>query len=135
MAHKLPKDSTPAVQRGHEIFDLDMSYVRWFSVGIVALLIVTAMVAFRMMGGFRVPTPPAVTLPAVTAPAVKGSASASFPVLQSAPQEDLRTYRGGKGTSLEGYGWIDRKDGIVHVPIERAMELVAAPRPDVGRTR
>jgi hypothetical protein len=26
---------------------------------------------------------------------------------------------------LESYGWVDREKGIVHLPIERAMELVA----------
>ena len=27
---------------------------------------------------------------------------------------------------LHGYGWVDRSRGIVRIPIERAMELVAA---------
>lgn len=26
---------------------------------------------------------------------------------------------------LQGYGWVDRQKGIIHIPIERAMELVA----------
>jgi hypothetical protein len=26
---------------------------------------------------------------------------------------------------LRSYGWVDRRQGIVHIPIERAMELVA----------
>jgi hypothetical protein len=35
--------------------------------------------------------------------------------------EDLARRR----AKLEGYGWVDREKGIVHLPIERAMELVA----------
>lgn len=27
---------------------------------------------------------------------------------------------------LSGYGWVDRKSGVIHIPIERAMEMVAA---------
>jgi hypothetical protein len=27
---------------------------------------------------------------------------------------------------LESYGWVDREHGIAHVPIERAMEIMAA---------
>ena len=27
--------------------------------------------------------------------------------------------------ALESYGWVDRKAGVVHIPIERAMELTA----------
>jgi hypothetical protein len=41
---------------------------------------------------------------------------------------------------LDSYGWVDRKDGIVRVPIAEAMKLVAGrghaafdPLPDLGR--
>jgi hypothetical protein len=37
--------------------------------------------------------------------------------------------RGAENTDdmrLESYGWVDRKAGIVHVPIERAMQLLEA---------
>lgn len=27
---------------------------------------------------------------------------------------------------LNSYGWVDRKAGIVHIPIERAMDIIAA---------
>ncbi len=36
---------------------------------------------------------------------------------------------------LESYGWVDRSAGIVHLPIDRAMELVAQgvrPTPDTS---
>jgi hypothetical protein len=26
---------------------------------------------------------------------------------------------------LSSYGWVDRKEGVIHVPIERAMDLVS----------
>ncbi|MFI4980436.1 MAG: hypothetical protein ACHQIO_08805, partial [Nevskiales bacterium] len=123
MAHKPADGGTPAVQRGHEIFDLDLRYVRWFSLIIVVLLIVTAAVAYHLMGGFRIDNP-------ATAPSAETSAPAPFATLQNAPQQDLRTYRRDKAASLEGYRWADRKDGVVQIPIERAMELVAAPRPE-----
>lgn len=32
---------------------------------------------------------------------------------------------------LSSYGWIDRAKGVVHIPIERAMEQVIASPPDV----
>jgi hypothetical protein len=120
MARNPSEGSLPAVQRGHEIFDLDVSYVRWFSLAIVVLLIVTAATAFAMLGGFRLPH-------AAAAPVVEGPASA--PTLQSAPQDELRTYRRAKAAALEGYHWIDRRGGVVQIPIERAMEMVAAQAP------
>ncbi|MFI4890788.1 MAG: hypothetical protein ACHQIL_09680 [Steroidobacterales bacterium] len=139
MAHNTPESRVPALQRGHEIFDLDVSYVRWFSLGVVVLLIVTAAAAFAMLGGFRIPHPTT-----RAAPPADGSASAAFAILQSAPQDELRTYRRDKARALEGYRWVDRNGGVVQIPIERAMELVAAeggaqgvapPQPRGGRTQ
>ncbi len=120
MAHNPGEEHVAAAQRGHEIFDLDLSYVRWFSLGIVVLVIATAAVAFLMLGGFRIPQPSNGTVPAAA-----GSPSAPFPTLQSAPQDELRVYRRDMAHALEGYRWVDRSGGIVQIPIERAMELVA----------
>jgi len=123
MAHNAPEAKVPALQHGREIFDLDVSFMRWFSLGIVLLVIVTAAAAFALLGGFHV------TAPAThAAPAAEGSGSAPFATLQSAPQDELRSYRRAKAAALEGYRWVDRKGGVVQIPIERAMELVAAER-------
>lgn len=119
MARKPPEQSMSAVERGHEIFDLDTSFLRWFSLGIVMLLIVTAAAAFALLNGFRI------SLPA-TRPVPAAEGSAPVAALQSTPQQDLRTYRRTKSAALEGYRWIDRDAGVVQIPIERAMELLAA---------
>jgi hypothetical protein len=120
-------------RRGHEVFDLDARYIGWFTVGIVILLFATAIAAFAMLGGFRVPPPPRDAAPhsdSPTAPPV--------PALQSAPAEDLRVYRRDKASMLEGYRWLDRASGIVQLPIERAMQLAAergAQRPESAGDR
>jgi hypothetical protein len=46
------------------------------------------------------------------------------PRLQTAPERDLKALRAAEDALLHGYGWIDRRAGIVRVPIERGMELV-----------
>src|SRR5206468_2965689 len=45
--------------------------------------------------------------------------------LQTTPAEDLAQLRAREDTTLDGYGWEDRTAGVVHIPIARAMELVA----------
>lgn len=121
MAHNTPEARVPAVRGGREIFDLDVSFMRWFSLGIVVLVLLTSLAAFELLGGFRVPAPATRAAPA----GEERSGAPSIPILQSAPQDDLRTYRQSKAAALEGYHWIDRKDGVVQIPIERAMELLA----------
>src|SRR5262245_2827656 len=46
------------------------------------------------------------------------------PRLQTAPGEELATFRARERALLGSYGWVDRELGRVHIPIERALELV-----------
>jgi len=46
------------------------------------------------------------------------------PRLQVAPPADLAVLRAREDARLNSYGWIDRKAGIVRIPIERAMDLI-----------
>jgi hypothetical protein len=47
------------------------------------------------------------------------------PRLQASPALDLRELQAREHERLSTYGWVDRQAGVVHLPIERAMELVA----------
>lgn len=47
------------------------------------------------------------------------------PRLQSAPARDLAQMRAAEDQILNSYGWLDRGQGTVRIPISRAMELVA----------
>jgi len=42
------------------------------------------------------------------------------------PYEALQQLDADQLSSLSSYGWVDQQRGIAHIPIERAMELVAA---------
>jgi hypothetical protein len=62
---------------------------------------------------------------------VPGSAvvpAARFPPphLQSDPAGELRDYQAAQRARLEGYAWADRERGLVRIPIERAMSMIAA---------
>jgi hypothetical protein len=48
------------------------------------------------------------------------------PVLQLDPPADFKDFRAKEKTQLESYGWIDRNRGIAHIPIDEAMQDVAA---------
>ena len=47
------------------------------------------------------------------------------PNLQLNPPDDLRSFRAREDAELNSYGWVDRTNGVVHIPITRAMELIA----------
>lgn len=46
------------------------------------------------------------------------------PRLQPNPQTDLAVYLEEQKTELDTYGWVDRQNGVVRIPIDRAMELL-----------
>jgi len=45
------------------------------------------------------------------------------PRLQTDPREDLRVLRQAEEDALKTYGWIDKNNGIVRIPIDEAMKL------------
>jgi hypothetical protein len=49
---------------------------------------------------------------------------AGSPALQVAPPADLAAYKKKEQALLDSYGWIDRRAGVVRIPISRAMSLV-----------
>ena len=56
------------------------------------------------------------------------------PRLQTQPFRDVYLLKQGQNERLTSYGWADRANGFVHIPIDRAMELTremhAPARPD-----
>ena len=47
------------------------------------------------------------------------------PALQVSPLQEMRSMREREQRVLGSYGWVDRDKGVVRIPIERAMTLVA----------
>ncbi len=47
-----------------------------------------------------------------------------LPRLQVNPEQDLKALREQQTAALDTYGWVDRDRGIVHIPIDRAMDLI-----------
>jgi hypothetical protein len=47
------------------------------------------------------------------------------PQLQKDPASDLAKMKEEELNQLNSYGWVDRSAGIAHIPIERAIDIVA----------
>jgi hypothetical protein len=48
------------------------------------------------------------------------------PALQKDPREDLRRFERDQRAALSGYGWVDQSKGLVRIPIEEAIRIIAA---------
>jgi len=89
---------------------------------------VVAMIALALAAALGiVKTGPSVS----SIPRAPGDGAA--PRLQAVPEADIVAYRREKEALLHGYAWVDRSHGIVRIPIERAMALLASPQPPGAR--
>jgi hypothetical protein len=48
------------------------------------------------------------------------------PALQKHPQADLQDFERAQRAALSGYSWVDQSKGLARIPIEQAMQIVAA---------
>jgi hypothetical protein len=46
------------------------------------------------------------------------------PRLQVYPVRHWKDFEAAESNRLSSYGWMDRSNGVVHIPIERAMDLI-----------
>jgi len=47
------------------------------------------------------------------------------PRLESSERMEINDFRVHEERTLSSYGWVDQQAGVVHIPIERAMQLLA----------
>lgn len=121
---------------GHETRDVSARPVVLAGVGLLVLLLATSAGAWWLLAHYQARearrSPPASPLAREY-----GRAEPPAPRLQTDPLADLRALRAEEDARLFGYGWVDRDAGIVRIPIERAIDLLAerAAAARAGRAR
>lgn len=123
-ARKPPPVAREAQRVGHETRDMNAWVVAAAGVGLVVMLgVVLAGVTWLQAGVMGPPAgvapPPVRATPAV--PPLPPE-----PRLEAVPGQQLREVRAAEDALLNSYGWIDRQAGVAHMPIDRAIRLLAA---------
>lgn len=108
----MPETKPPAA----EPRDASPRAIVWFGAGLMLTLVVAFAVVHFFEKALRRDVP--ITTPAPTA-------AFGSPPLQTVASEDLARFRGEQARKLHSYGWVDRRKGIIRIPIERAMDLIA----------
>lgn len=116
---KVPVDSVDA---GHELRDLSPKAIALFALSLAILLVLVVLVTYFLHEHYltvqvRTQAPPS-PLSAAREPTPE-------PRLAVTPGEDLKALRAAEDSLLKSYAWIDRQQGIVRIPIDRAIELLA----------
>jgi hypothetical protein len=115
--------TNPPAQPGHETSDVSIRPIVKFGIG---LGVATALISGALWGLFRLydreermqdrPLPPMVAASLARTP--------PEPRLEPDPLAPRRRIRAGEDAVLTTYGWVDRRTGVVRIPIDRAMELL-----------
>ncbi|HBY99036.1 MAG: hypothetical protein M5U01_19955 [Ardenticatenaceae bacterium] len=112
-----------ALEVGHEVSDLTLQRVRPVVIGFLIMmalvLIVVSALNVAFIGrwpGFPLP-PGLANAPDIPLP--------PEPRLQPEPQQEMQALRAEQEALLHSYGWVDKQAGVVHIPIDRAMQLLA----------
>lgn len=104
--------------------DIDVRSVSKFVIGLVVLVVGAALLMWFLFDRYAAsavrnsPEPDPMTL-------ADPRKEPPEPRLQQYPVMDLKQFRAGEDEVLHSYGWVDAAKGVVRIPVERAMELVA----------
>ena len=122
-----PQSAPMPADHGEEAHDVSVKKVMFWLGVILALAIIIHLVLFWQINYFkrtkdladqeakRQQVAPGVTRTGPEFPE---------PRLQVSPPLDLRELRAKEQAELNSYGWVDKKSGVVRIPIEKAMEMV-----------
>ncbi len=107
---------------GHEERDASIRGAMWFAAGLIATIIVVLALMRWLFVAFPKPQGEMAAVPYVQGLTQELPPE---PRLQVHAPEDLKKMREQEDSMLDSYGWIDRQNGIVRIPVRRAMELLA----------
>jgi hypothetical protein len=120
--HPLDPESNPTVS--HEETDADTRSITRFGVGLAFVIIICNLLIWWLFDHFAARE--SRLTPTVTA-IVKQQAPRKppEPSLQANPPLDMRKMLDEEDDVLNHYAWVDPDRGIVRIPIQRALEIVA----------
>jgi hypothetical protein len=104
---------------GHETTDINVWAVGKFAIGLVIVCVVSLLLLFGLLRFFQSREETSV---ANTVEPVKLFPE---PQLQKTEILDLKALHAEEDKLLNGYAWVDPKQGIVRIPVDRAIEVLA----------
>src|SRR4051812_4926744 len=116
-------DMPPTRDRGDDS-ELDFKAIVRFAVGLVAVTLVALGVMWWMSAAFKKQEEAKDPAPSPLAEA-RLDAIPPGPRLQPSPPRDMDELRAQDREALTTYGWVDPANGVVRIPVERAIEILA----------
>jgi len=106
----------------HETRDATVRYIVYFGIAMAASVVAAFLVSWGLLRFLENHQP----LGSPASPLAKGRVlpPPGVPLLQAHPNQELEKYLADQKEVLDTYGWVDKKNGIVRIPIQRAMNIL-----------
>ena len=106
---------------GHETTDASAFYVSLFALALAIAILLSLLFLYELFWRFEAV---AVRADPIVSP-LTGSQTPPAPRLQAEPSAELAQLRQAEDETLRSYQWIDEQQGVVQIPIERAIDLLS----------
>ena len=107
---------------GHELSDLPPARIALFGVALAVIIVSVLFITYALFQRFQAGETRARPLPS---PLSYSQEPTPEPRLEVNPGVELKTMRAEEDEILKSYDWIDRDRGIVRMPIDRAIDVLA----------
>lgn len=112
--------SASAVQRGYETSHVSARRILWIGAALAGVIGLVCLAAYALLYGLGNGV-----IRGWVQPTIDASALPPPPRLENKPAATLASYLDQQQARLHRYRWVNRRAGIVQIPIERAMQLQA----------
>jgi len=105
---------------GHETQDADIRPIVYTGIGLALTAVAVGFFVygiFKYLGGHAIATIQSNPM------SVEDQQIPPAPRLEEHPAIELQQLHASEDRMLSTYGWVDQKTGVVHIPIDRAMDL------------
>ncbi len=132
VAGEIPQGQVQHPETAYDRTDLSARGIVIFMVGLALTIMFIHLITWGLLRYFsthQLVVPPrnaAIVTPAgQTGP--RGDPMLRFPSprLQPDPVADLNKFRAGEEQQLNSYGWVSQEDGVAHIPIEQAIDILS----------
>ena len=106
-------------KRFEEDNSVSVTQLFWFATGVVGLVLLGVLISALAFKFFVKQTP----MGPNASPFQDTRELPSGVRLQTAAPTDLKQYHEQQDQILKSYGWVDQKNGVARIPIDRAMDL------------
>jgi hypothetical protein len=109
-------------KHAHESREAVPRYILYFALGVAITVLAGFLVSWATLDYLKNHQ----TYPAPQSAITRGRVLPpdGMPQLQAHPAEDLQVYLKHEQEILDSYGWVNRKNDVVRIPIQRAMNIL-----------